>query len=114
MTPRPFWRSHPRLSPPAAVAVEDDRDGLQHASPVIPACPPAQGILGYALTRHGKDGGPLGPGPHDVHLAPQHVEQLGQLIQLVLPQELPHKSQLLSKTTSTSFRSCRTCAARVS
>ena len=43
------------------------------------------------LPQLGEDGGPLGPGPHDVHLAPQHVQQLGQLVQPVLAQHPPHR-----------------------
>ena len=49
--------------------------------------PLAQGILGDVLPELGEDGGPLGAGPHDVHLALEHVEQLGQLVQPILAQE---------------------------
>ena len=53
--------------------------------------PLAQGILGDVLAELGEDGGPLGAGPHDVHLALEHVEQLGQLVQPVLAQEPTHR-----------------------
>src|SRR5215218_4213751 len=49
--------------------------------------PLPQRVLRDMLPQLGKDGGPLGAGAHDVHLAPEHVDQLGQLVQAVLPQE---------------------------
>src|SRR5215217_7737231 len=49
--------------------------------------PLPQRVLRDVLPQLGKDGGPLGAGAHDVHLAPEHVDQLGQLVQAVLPQE---------------------------
>src|SRR5215211_673343 len=49
--------------------------------------PLPQRVLRDVLPQLGKDGGPLGAGAHDIHLAPEHVDQLGQLVQAVLPQE---------------------------
>ena len=49
--------------------------------------PLPQRILGDVLPQLGEDGGPLGTGPHDVHLAPQHINKLGQLVQPVLPEQ---------------------------
>src|SRR5438552_2030356 len=53
--------------------------------------PLAQGILGDVLPQLGEDGGPLRPGPHDVHVALEHVQHLGQLVQPVLPQQVAHR-----------------------